>query len=124
MATLARPVQDLVKKDVKFSWGTAQQKAFEGLKRAITHPDMLAYFRNDCRTRIISDASPVGLGAVSTQLQEGLWRVISYASRSLTDAERRYSQTEKEALAIVWACERFNLYVFGKNFEIETDHRP
>ena len=72
----------------------------------------------------MTDASPVGLGAVLTQLQDGFWSVISYASRSLTDVESRYSQTEKEALAIVWACEMFNLYVFGKEFELETDHRP
>ena len=84
----------------------------------------MAYFKADCKTRIVTDASPVGLGAVLTQLQDGFWRVISYASRSLTDVESRYSQTEKEALAIVWACERFNLYVFGKEFELETDHRP
>ena len=54
----------------------------------------------------------------------GAWRVISYASRNLTDVERRYSQTEKEALALVWACERFNLYVYGRDFELETDHKP
>ena len=53
-------------------------------------------------------------------------RANAYASRSLSDVERRYSQTEKEALAIVWACKRFNLYeyVFGNTFELETDHRP
>ena len=50
--------------------------------------------------------------------------MISYASRNLTDVERRYSQTEKEALALVWACERFNLYVYGRDFELETDHKP
>ena len=47
---------------------------------------------------------------------------MSYASRNLTDIERHYSQTEKEALALVWACERFNLFVFGH--ELETDHKP
>lgn len=59
-----------------------------------------------------------------TQLHDNEWRVISYASRSLTDVERRYSQTEKEALALVWACERFNMYIFGHEFELETDHKP
>ena len=124
LATLARPTQDLVKKSVRFVWGQEQEQAFFQLKKAITHSDVLAYFKADCKTRIVTDASPVGLASVLTQLQDGFWRVISYASRSLTDVESRYSQTEKEALAIVWACERFNLYVFGKEFELETDHRP
>ena len=113
-----------MKKSVRFVWGHEQEHAFYLLKKAITHPDVSAYFKADCKTRIVTDASPVGLGAVLTQLQDGFWRVIFYASRSLTDVESRYSQTEKEALAIVWTCEMFNLYVFGKEFELETDHRP
>ena len=86
--------------------------------------DTLAYFEVGCRTSIVADVSPVGLGAVLTQQQGNEWRVIAYASRSLSDVERLYSQTEKEALALVWACERFNLYVFGQQFELETDHKP
>jgi len=61
---------------------------------------------------------------VLLQCQDGEWRAVSYASRNLTDVERRYSQTEKEALALVWSCERFNLYIFGREFELETDHKP
>lgn len=93
------------------------------LKELITSVDVLAYFRQDGRTRIITDASPTALGAVLAQQQGDKWQVISYASRSLTEVERRYSQTEKEALALGWACERFNLYVFGWKFELETDHK-
>ena len=51
-------------------------------------------------------------------------RVISYASRSLSDVERRYSQTKKEVLAIVWSCERFHAYLYGTEFELVTDHKP
>ena len=84
-----------------FQWGGEQQTAFEELKCLITQAETLAYFKVGCKTRIVADASPVGLGAVLTQQQGGVWRVVSYASRSLTDVERRYSQTEKEALALV-----------------------
>lgn len=58
------------------------------------------------------------------QQQGGVWRVVPYASRSLTDMERRYSQTEKEALALVWVCERFSMNVSSESFELETDHKP
>ena len=72
----------------------------------------------------MSDASPVLLGALFIQLQGVEWRVIAYASRGLTDVERRYSQTERKALALVWACELFNMYICGGYFEFETDHKP
>ena len=61
----------------------------------------------------MADASPVGLSVVLIQLQGVEWRVIAYASRGLTDVERRYSQTEREGLALVWACERFRCTFVG-----------
>ena len=79
---------------------------------------------NECKTRIIADAGPTGLGAVLTQLQNGTWRVMPYASRNLTEVERRHLQTEKVGLALVWDSERFQLYVFCQEFEMETDHKP
>ena len=124
VASVAKPIQELTRKSTKFVWGAAQQTAFQELKQMITQAETLAYYQVGCRTRIVADASPVGLGAVLTQLQGDVWRVIAYASRSLTDVERRYSQTEKEALALVWACERFTIYVSGQHFELETDHKP
>lgn len=124
VASVAKPIQELTRQGVAFNWGEEQQMAFQELKRLISRSETLAYFRTNCRTRIVADASPVGLGAVLTQQHGETWRVVSYASRSLTDVERRYSQTEKEALALVWACERFNMYVTGLSFELETDHKP
>ena len=81
----------------------------------------MAYYDKDAKTRVITDASPVGLGAVLTQEHDGIFRPVYSASRSLTEVER-YLQTEKEALAV--AYERFHLYPYGKHFELETDHKP
>lgn len=124
MAEVSEPLRLLTRKDQPFVWGNSQQKAFTKLKSLISSVETLAYFKEDCTTRVIGDAGPTGLGAVLVQKQGENWRVISYASRNLSACERRYSQTEKEALALVWACERFNLYLFGREFELETDHKP
>jgi len=89
---------------------------------------MLGYWlisKKDAATEVIVDASQVGLGleAMIVRRQAAERRVICYASRSLNRVERRYSQTEKEALGIVWACERFHQYLYGIHFEIVTDHQ-
>ena len=84
----------------------------------------LAYFDKNANTQIITDGSQVRLGAVLIQEQDSPWTPVCYASRSLTGCEQRYSQTEKEALGVVWACERFHVYVYGMKFVIATDHKP
>ncbi|KAK2559429.1 Uncharacterized protein P5673_018062 [Acropora cervicornis] len=100
-----------------------QDASFKELKRQLASAPVLAYFDKDAHTRVIADASPVGLGAVLVQEKNGDSRAVCYASRSLSQVERRYSQTEKEALALVWACERFNLYLSGlQTFDLVTDH--
>ena len=123
-ATVAETLRRLTKKGVRFEFGDEQRKAFTELKKRLSSAEILGYFDKDAKTLIISDASLVGLGAVLIQEQHGVKRIISYASKSLSDVEKRYSQTEKEALAIVWACERFHVYLYGIEFELYTDHKP
>ena len=124
-ASVVEPLRRLLHKDVKFEFGDEQKLAFEKLKQRMANVATLAYFDKDAsRTIVIADASPVGLGAVLVQIQNGEPVPICYASRALSKCEQRYSQTEKEALALVWACERFHLYIYGKPFELWTDHKP
>ena len=67
------------------------------------------------------DASPVGLAALLVQEK----RVVVYGSRALSDVETRYSQTEREALAVVWACEHFDIFINGApQFTVISDHKP
>ena len=124
LATVSEPLRKLTQKNVTFVWGSEQDIAFQKLKQRLANADTLGYFQKNAKTKIVDDASPVGLGGILIQTQDGEDRIISYASASLTDTEKRYSQTEKEALAIVWACERFHLYLYGVNFEMVTDHKP
>jgi hypothetical protein len=94
------------------------------LKQSLVDASNLSYFDWNAETQVIADASPVGLGAVLVQKQNNEYKVICYASRSLTAIERKYYQTEMEALGLVWACERFHMYLIGHDFELLTDHRP
>ncbi|XP_055590161.1 uncharacterized protein LOC129742304 [Uranotaenia lowii] len=87
-------------------------------------PTTLGYFDVDDRTQLVADASPVGLGAVLMQIKGQNARIIAYASKSLSDVETRYAQIEKEALALVWAVERFHFYLYGRSFDLITDHKP
>ena len=85
---------------------------------------MLGYYDKNAKTQVIADASPHGLAGILLQVQNGEKRVICYASRTLSQVERRYSQTEKEALALVWACEGFYVYLYGADFELVSDCKP
>ena len=82
----------------------------------------MAFYDKNAPTEVVTDASPVGLRAVLVQQQRGVKRAVAFASRSLSEVERRYSQTEKEALAVVWGCKRFNLYLLGlETFQLVTN---
>ena len=121
-ADLTAPLRKLTKQDQKFKWQKVQEEAFQQIKAHLAGTDsrVMTYFDPKKRTAVTTDASPVGISAILEQ--EG--KVISYASRSLTEVEGRYSQTEREALAIVWACEYFNVYLYGAEFNLITDHKP
>ena len=83
LASITEPLRELTRKDVPFKWGTEQEVGFETLKSNLGRAETLAYVdRNAEVTKLITDASPVGLGAVLTQVQEGQERVIAYASRA------------------------------------------
>ena len=86
----------------------------------------MAYFDPSKDTEVVTDASPSGLSAILMQKTPGKEdrRVVAYASRALTMVERRYSQTEREALAVVWAIEKLHLYLFGSCFKLLTDCKP
>ena len=124
-AIIASPLWDLTKAHAKWKWGTAEENAFQAVKRQLTRAPVMAFFKQGAETRVTTDASPVGIGAVLEQKQDdGQYRPVHYASRKLTPPESRYSQFEREALAVKWSCEKFFLYIHGNDFEICTDHKP
>jgi hypothetical protein len=120
-STLTYPLRELNK---SWKWGKEQQAAFEKLKEVLVSNEVMAYFDTNLDTELLVDASPVGIAAILTQKHKNKSQVIAYASRSLNECEQRYSQIEREALAIKWGCENFHLYLYGHPFVVITDHRP
>ena len=116
---------ELTRGDKPFEWRHEQQKAFDKVKALITEAPTLVHHPQEVPTRLITDALPVGLGAVLEERQpDGNYRPVCYASRSLTPVEHRYAQFEKEALAVVWGVEHHHLYLLSTHFDILTDHKP
>ena len=116
-----KPIRDLLKEDVEFVWEeSVHGKCFKCVKAVIASAPVLKFF--DPREEVVlqCDASQHGLGACL--MQNG--QPVAYASRSLTSAESNYAQIEKELLAILFGVEKFESYVYGKRFKVETDHKP
>jgi len=114
-----------LKADREFLWESAQKTAFDRLKELLESPEVLAVYDVRRPTTISGDASFYGIGAVLLQKDEdGNQRPVAYVSRTLTSSEKNFAQIEKEALAIAWACNRLQNFLIGKEFVVETDHKP
>lgn len=125
LASKTDPLRGLLRGGTPFVWNNVHQIAFESIKTAIASVGFLGFFDPRDTSFLIVDASPTGLGAVLLQEndREGK-RIIAFASKALTDLERKYFQTEREALALVWAIEKFRLYLLGTTFKLITDCKP
>lgn len=120
---IAAPLTLLLQKHQKFLWGNEQTEAFNELKEALTSAPVLACPDFQVPFSLQTDASNTGLGAVLTQLQEGHERVIAYASRTLSAAEKNYSTVELECLCVVWAIRKLKGYLEGYHFTVISDQR-
>jgi len=119
-AKIAAPLHSL--KNKKFEWTSECDKAFVRLNYALISSPILAMPNDTDPFLLDSDACDVSIGAVLPQVQNGVERVIAYASRSLSKPERNYCVTRKELLAIVCYTKMFRQYLLGKQFVVRTDH--
>jgi len=121
LSDVTKPLRELTQKETIWVWEQPQQKALDTLKQMVTNAPVLRYYSLRDEVTIQCDASQTGLGAVL--LQNG--QPVAYASRALTAAETHYAQIEKELLAIVFACQHYDAFIYGRErVQVETDHKP
>ena len=121
-STTLHPLNRLLRKGQSWHWTADCAAAFKTIKAAIASDQVLMHFDPDLPVQLATDASPYGLGAVlSHVLPDGTERPIAFASRSLTETEKRYAQIDKD---IVWGVRKFHTYLFGRSFVLLTDHEP
>lgn len=125
-SAVSAPLSDLTKKGqtTKVRWNEEQEIAFSTLIQKLSSSPILSLPDFEKAFFLGTDASEAGIGAVLLQEQGEFKFPISYASKKLLDREKRYSVIEKECYAIVWAVQKFRSYLYGKEFFLETDHRP
>ena len=125
LATLLAPLYELLQSTRRCSWGKVQSRAFEHAKKVLTSSSLLTHFDPKKLVMLSCDASPYRVGAVlSHHMKDGLEQPIAFASRTLSVAEKKYAQLDKEALSIVFGVKHFHQYLYGRKFSILSDHKP
>ena len=120
MSDLTAPLRELLHQDVEWHWEEQQEASFKKVKEALALSPVLGYYDAKKELTLQVDASSTGLGAAL--IQGG--QPIAYASKALTPTQEKYAQIEKELLAVVFGCAKFEEYIVGRNITIETDHKP
>ena len=119
-SSVTAPLRELLQKNIPWRWTTEHTEAFEKIKKMLLEQERLAFCDARKPVTLQVDACKTGLGAVLIQED----RPVSYASRAMTDAQKRYAMIEKELLAVVFGCERFHQYIYGEEILLESDHQP
>ena len=119
---IAKPLYKMLEKDAKFSWDKDCQKSFEELRSHLTTTPIVRAPNWQFSFEVMCDASDLAIGAVLRQREGGKPYVVYYASKTLNEAQRNYTTTEKELLAEVYALDKFRAYLVGFDIVIFTDH--
>ena len=124
ISTIMEPIHELTRTGVAWNWSKECQDAFEYSKNMLASARVLVHYDVNKPLVLSVDASPYGIGAVLSHMIGDQEKPICFASRKLTTSERRYSQLDKEGLAVVYGVTKFQKYLEGRSFTIYTDHRP
>ena len=122
-ANIAKPLDEITRKNARFQWNEERQAALETLQMALLKAPVLQLADIFKLFRVYTDASDLAIGAVLLQEVDREWLPVAYASRKLTPAERIYTVTEKETLAVVFALGSWKHYLIFKHFDVYTDNQ-
>jgi hypothetical protein len=123
-ATIAEPLYALLRKDVRFVWNEEQMRAVEELKYKLSHAPIVKFLDFKKEFHIHTDASLTGIGAVLMQEYDGILHPLAYVSKTLSETQRNYSTTKREAMALVFALEQFRYLILHFSVQVYTDHLP
>ena len=119
------PLYELLHHDITWHWSAEAEAAFIKSKELLTDDKCLVHFDSTLPLLLACDASQYGVGAVlAHRFPDGTERPIAFASRTLSNTEKKYSQVEKEGLACVFGVRKFHCYLYGQHFSLITDHKP
>ena len=121
LAAVVEPITWLTRKKQRLVWGPEQAGAFAEIKRILTTRPVLGCPNFELPFVLQCHASTVGLGAILSQIDGDKEMVVVYGSRTLSEPERRYSETERECLAVIWATQKFRPYLEGTEYRVYTD---
>ena len=125
LSTLLQPLNDLLRPSKPWKWTKQCDKAFSKAKEAIFSTAVLVHYDPKLPLTLAGDASAYGIGAVISHiLPDGTEKPIAFASHSLSTSERNYAQLEKEALSLIYGVKKFHRYLYGRKFQLVTDHKP
>ena len=122
-ASICKPLTDLLSEKCPFVWSESCVESFRTLKEELAGVSSLRIFDYRLPTILECDASDAGIGAVLLQKCDGVEKPITYISRVLSEAEKKYSVGEKEALCVIWAVQKLHKFVWGREFIIRSDHQ-
>ncbi|CAD6196084.1 unnamed protein product [Caenorhabditis auriculariae] len=122
---LRGPLDRLLVQDEDWRWTRIEERCFQKLKDVLSSDLNLVHFHPKHQIVLAADASEYGIGTVISHIMpDGTEKPIAHAARSLTETEKKYSQIEKEALALIFGVKKFHKFIYGRRFTLRTDHKP
>ena len=125
LSSLLYLLNQLLKSHSPWKWLQQCDKAFQQAKDKLAKAPVLTHYDPTKKLKLATDASAYGIGAVLSHTNDdGSERLIAFASRTLSNTEKRYAKIDKEALAIIFGVQKFHVYLYGQRFVLVTDHKP